>query len=62
MLVTYKDKKDMKDFIPCPRCGKDIDDFTKEIRPHDEVDGKTIKKYQIACEHCGIVLFQEEQK
>lgn len=52
----------MKDFISCPGCGEDIEDFTKEIRPHNEVDGKTIKKYQIACEHCGIVLFQEEQK
>jgi len=52
----------MKSFISCPRCYKDIDDFTKEIRPHDEVDGKTIKNYRIACKYCGLVLFEETMK
>ena len=34
-------------------------DFTKEIKIHDEVDGKKIKKYRVACQHCGLLLFEE---
>lgn len=55
-------KEIMSNLIPCPCCGEYIEDFTKEIRIHNEVDGKTIKKYRVVCKHCGIILFDEEQQ